>query len=133
MTVEITIKDWTNALRGLGKRKYNQGSNYLRRGDDTFCCLGVLCDLVEPERWSIGLRQNAHGIKYFVLGIDSDVVLASQVLPDHLKHKFGIDESTEEALTQYNDSGQFTFEEIADIIDAHIFDGKLTPIKYKPK
>lgn len=33
---------WVEALRS---GKYKQGKDALRKGDNTFCCLGVLCDL----------------------------------------------------------------------------------------
>lgn len=37
-------KQWVEALRS---GNYVQGTRRLRGGDDTFCCLGVLCDLAE--------------------------------------------------------------------------------------
>jgi len=40
---------WVSALRS---GKYHQGKNLLRPNEDTYCCLGVLCDLAEKE--SIG-------------------------------------------------------------------------------
>lgn len=45
-------KQWLDALRS---GKYMQGKGRLRaklNGVDRFCCLGVLCDLLEPDRWS---------------------------------------------------------------------------------
>lgn len=41
-------KKWLEALRS---GKYKQGAGYLRRRDESYCCLGVLCDIVEPENW----------------------------------------------------------------------------------
>lgn len=38
---------WVAALRS---GNYQQGSGDLRH-DDRFCCLGVLCDLVDPTKW----------------------------------------------------------------------------------
>jgi hypothetical protein len=44
-------KKWIEALRGEGefKGKYKQTTRYLRRENNTYCCLGVICDLVAPE------------------------------------------------------------------------------------
>lgn len=41
MDPEIRTR-WATALRS---GKYKQGRGYLQRADDTFCCLGVLCQL----------------------------------------------------------------------------------------
>lgn len=38
---------WVKALRSGG---HEQGVGSLRRGD-RFCCLGVICDIVDPEGW----------------------------------------------------------------------------------
>ena len=38
---------WVAALRS---GKYRQGQGGLRTGD-RYCCLGVLCDLADPEGW----------------------------------------------------------------------------------
>lgn len=42
-------KRWVEALRS---GKYTQGRGSLRSRDDEFCCLGVLCDITEPDGWS---------------------------------------------------------------------------------
>lgn len=50
MDVELKTK-WVAALRS---GEYEQGRNYLcndHSGDYTFCCLGVLCDLINPNGW----------------------------------------------------------------------------------
>jgi len=41
---------WLEALRG---GKYKQGRQHLRKsnGEDAFCCLGVLQDVIQPEDW----------------------------------------------------------------------------------
>lgn len=45
---ELKVK-WLEALRS---DKYQQGKSYLRTVDDKFCCLGVLCDVVDPKGWN---------------------------------------------------------------------------------
>ena len=41
-------KKWLTALRS---GKYKQGRACLRSSNDEFCCLGVLCDLYDPNGW----------------------------------------------------------------------------------
>jgi hypothetical protein len=43
---------WVLALRS---GEYQQGHSSLRRHDDTFCCLGVLCEVVRREHPDIGV------------------------------------------------------------------------------
>jgi hypothetical protein len=38
-------------IAALESGKYEQGRDRLRRNDDTFCCLGVLCDIVNVSGW----------------------------------------------------------------------------------
>ena len=40
-------KKWVAALRS---GKYEQAKGWLREGDK-FCCLGVACDLFDPDEW----------------------------------------------------------------------------------
>jgi hypothetical protein len=40
-------KQWVEALR---RGKYEQGHEQLRR-DGRFCCLGILCEIIDPEGW----------------------------------------------------------------------------------
>lgn len=47
MDQEIKAK-WLEALRG---GQFRQATGILRSRDDKYCCLGVLCQIVEPERW----------------------------------------------------------------------------------
>jgi hypothetical protein len=43
------IQRWIKALRS---GKYKQAHGVLRTGDNRYCCLGVLCDLVDHKGWS---------------------------------------------------------------------------------
>jgi hypothetical protein len=45
---------WINALRS---GSYIQGRNRLRNLDNSFCCLGVLCDIVDNSKWERGKYQ----------------------------------------------------------------------------
>lgn len=46
--IQTRIRTWIAALRD---GKYQQASGTLKTHDDRFCCLGVLCDLVDPTAW----------------------------------------------------------------------------------
>lgn len=57
MDAELKSK-WVAALRG-GEYKQIRGS---LRSESGFCCLGVLCDTVDPQGWDhYGLHPFAHG------------------------------------------------------------------------
>lgn len=66
MNAEIKAK-WIEALRS---GKYEQGRGRLRSEDNKYCCLGVLCDLIDPGKWvkhegsdySYGAGEHATGI-----------------------------------------------------------------------
>lgn len=44
----VTKKEWVEALRS---GKYAQGKAALKYKTGEHCCLGVLCDLADPEGW----------------------------------------------------------------------------------
>ncbi len=41
-------KNWLFALRS---GDYEQGQFALKTNDDKFCCIGVLCDVIDPTLW----------------------------------------------------------------------------------
>lgn len=99
---------WLEALRS---GDYEQGTGYLNKkvdGDHHFCCLGVLCDLVEPEAWVESdledIMSHRNGVWYG--------------LPDALFTKArGLTDSEVSYLAALNDN-EWTFAEIADEIEA---------------
>jgi hypothetical protein len=107
---------WVDALRS---GNYKQGWNYLRQGD-RYCCLGVGCEVLELKRGEV------KGGACYAYGADrGDVSLSPIELREELKIdgsgsfktaviKKGIEHLT---LTALNDSGNFTFLQIADIIE----------------
>ena len=100
------IKDrWVEALRS---GKYQQGQGTLKYGE-SFCCLGVLCDLHAKETgvdWEYDPRRNAQ--KY----------LGNTGVPPVKVHSWaGIRHKANEVLTNLNDARGYTFEQIADWIE----------------
>lgn len=74
-------------IEALESGKYPQGRGALRRtrpnaSADEFCCLGVLCDIMEPEMWTgDGDGYWQHYIGY--AGIPATVVLDEAELDYH--------------------------------------------------
>ena len=103
-------KKWIKALRS---EKYKQGRGALRkriRDDSKFCCLGVLCDLVDPTKWRH--RQDA---KFFTYEGDS------ANLPMSVKCETGLDgvdmNPYRRRLVLMNDRERCSFSQIADYIE----------------
>lgn len=118
MKTEVKAQ-WLTALRS---GDYAQGSQRLRRLDDTFCCLGVLCDLAvkagvipEPERERGDRGSYEYGASGNAAFLPSEVARWADIDRWGQKHD---GEDTSHDLVQLNDNGA-TFAEIADVIEAH--------------
>lgn len=130
MNAEVK-KTWIAALRS---KKYTQGRCNLRTIDDTFCCLGVLCELaveqnvIPPATPPISWLRGGKNYEYE----ECDGYLPTSVLnwiqveegnvnTEHnnsmivpgLKER---DKLSDVTLTLLNDNG-FSFDQIADIIE----------------
>ncbi len=98
-----TVKDWADALRS---GKYEQGEGNLITVDGEYCCLGVLCDIVDPKVFEL----NEYGDPiHFVDGF------GTAIIPDFVQYSVGWDIDNI-GLAELNDGG-FNFNEIADVID----------------
>lgn len=97
---------WAKALRS---GKYKQGKYALKNMDNTFCCLGVLCDISGKGEWT---PDGAGEYKYSLPGDGAVACLTdSQLL------ELGLDREEESELIELNDTKRATFEEIADVVD----------------
>ena len=98
---------WVKALRS---EEYKQGDAALHY-EDTYCCLGVLCDLVDPNGWDC--TNGADHVERSMTrhqGFDSmpsTQVLIEADLDDHNAH----------TLAGLNDEQGWSFEQIADWIE----------------
>lgn len=109
MKPEIKAR-WVEALRS---GRYKQGRGALRMKDDTYCCLGVLCDLIDPEGWGdVGCLPET---PIYAWSRASEE-LAYDYLPEDLRDEVGLDEEDQSNLTCMNDDGT-SFGEIADYIE----------------
>lgn len=125
-------RQWVDALRS---GDYTQGKGYLHQ-NDTYCCLGVLCDLRDDVMWED--LERVSGVNYAV-PVDNKDWTSSAMLPHTLADKLGLTDGevtiplvpfmgemlltdwvvaceTGITLAALNDEG-LTFDQIADLIE----------------
>ena|SRR5271166_6400443 len=93
-------KKWVDALRS---GNYLQGMGWLAY-EGRYCCLGVLCDVVDPTKW------DRKGVTDVYEGLNG-------ALPPSVMKKAGLSGDVEHMLVQANDEAQYSFSEIADFIE----------------
>lgn len=108
MNQEIKTK-WINALLS---GQYKQGDHTLRKYDNTYCPLGVLCDVVDPTRW-----ESQCGKTYFGFNYHGDI--RTGFLPVSLSQALQITPSEEDKIVMMNDGGR-SFKEIAEWIKRYL-------------
>jgi hypothetical protein len=106
--VDVEIKE--KLVTELRSGKYEQGSGCLRDRNGRFCCLGVLCDIVDKNNW---ITRN-DGI-YFTYQNSTD----NSYLPEQLSIKLFGHTNAGNCLAKMNDDGE-TFLEIADYIETNM-------------
>lgn len=121
MNQEIKAR-WVAALRS---GDYVQGTGMLRSSIDTYCCLGVLCDLAWRE--DVVTRDESEGVTSYEDGIyESDgylpravIAWAGLVLNDPVltgPH----DGTLSASASAWNDELHATFSQIADMIEVSL-------------
>lgn len=90
---------WVAALES---GKYTQADGYLN-SSSVFCCLGVLCDVIDPDGWELdtGTSTKRHVLTENAFDLGNYAV------------DLGISDSTQGKLIDMNDSEGKTFPEIA--------------------
>jgi hypothetical protein len=108
---------WAQALRS---GQYQQGQHELHPDTNSYCCLGVLCDLYRVEQGKGEWTTTKYGIGgVFQIGPDD---LETGVLPESVKDWAGMHSSvgeivgTVDALAALNDEGM-EFPQLADLIE----------------
>ena len=125
MNPEIKQK-WLDALRS---GEYEQTSGALKKVDDegnySYCCLGVLCDLVAPDKWVS--RENNDETIEFGFTFDSEY-FEYGVLPRFIYEEVGLSNNNpviqdakfvRKNIATLNDAG-LTFTELADLIEKEL-------------
>jgi len=115
MNTAIKTK-WVKALRS---GKYEQGQASLRSKLNRFCCLGVLCDIIDDSKWKKPVQINNFSYLY------GDNITS---LPFLLLKEIDLDKGDQDNLILMNDGawrdglqGQgLTFKEIADYIEENL-------------
>lgn len=105
MNAEIKTK-WLEALKS---GKYVQGRGKLRH-DGKYCCLGVLCDVVDPSRWSTPPSW------FPIYEFDG----CSGQIPDDMGEWLGIGPQLQKTLIGMNDVQRLSFKSIADWIERNL-------------
>jgi hypothetical protein len=106
ITKELLTK-WLEALRS---GKYTQARQLLRGGDSfcpSFCCLGVLCDIIDPKGWK----------KYYNANWYIDSFEDSDGTYQELENMLGGELLAR--LMTLNDIHKLPFTKIADEIEKH--------------
>ena len=115
MNKEIKAK-WIEALRS---DRYIQGRNVLKRYDK-FCCLGVLCDILDPTEWVKPPYSDACYYKGKESWLAKEVLNTCNLETEgdscFVRGLTDKDNNRMLYLTILNDEG-FTFSQIADIIE----------------
>lgn len=117
--------EWLKALRS---GEYEQIAGILKGRDAKtgkvgYCCLGVLCDVVDPEgfedeREGVFRHRSYDGLpgEFVDLKAGNDYkTIVIPALPEDQRDFY--------ELTELNDSGDFTFDQIADLIEYFIPEG----------
>jgi hypothetical protein len=114
---------WIDALRS---GEYKQGAAYLRKKDDTYCCLGVLCDLAVKDGVAVEWSGEWTGVAY-VARDNASGRRPTTALPPVVSEWAGLTKWGDDALeprealdlTGLNDNGM-PFGEIADVIERNL-------------
>lgn len=95
---ETTLRPWLEALRS---GKYIQGVSKLRNRDNTFCCLGVLCDINQDKSadiyWRVNPRAPYRG-HMIAEGMHTE-------LPQIMQKALGVEHGLMLVLMNLNDNG----------------------------
>ena len=99
------FKVWITALRS---GQFKQGENYLQN-ENGYCCLGVACLVTIPKR-----KLETDDMQFIIGAIPEDQQHAPKWLKDINEDFY---EKTGHPLTIINDSGKYSFDDIADILE----------------
>lgn len=108
MTPELKAK-WLEALRS---GKYIQGKHALRTLENGFCCMGVACDLIDPQKWDSDVSPDGDGYNWGAI--------RTGYTDDALAVALGISKDMAAELAHLNDNCGKTFAQIADHIEAKL-------------
>ncbi len=107
------LERWIPALRS---GRYRQGKRNLRNPNDTYCCLGVACDLMVTD--GILTEWKKDGFHWQIMGQQTVLpTKASQFLGMSMTGLISFVEGVPFSLSILNDEKGWTFDQIADILE----------------
>ena len=132
MRTELSAMEYA-ILDALNSGDYNQGNGALRYSDggakEFYCCLGVMCDVLAPDRWQPAKPDDPRPDAYKHVATDD---LGSAYLP-HINYLQALSLRPEQAreLASYNDEIGATFGDIAELLARYWYsiDGNSTLIE----
>lgn len=114
MNKEIKAR-WIAALRS---GEYRQGRGWLKTEDDSYCCLGVLCELAVQD--GIIRPTIKRDDLWWFDGTDTKLlptpVIRWAELPDN-SDVDAVHGGVHNSLAELNDIGEYSFAQIADVIE----------------
>lgn len=105
-------------IKRLRSGRYKQGTGVLRDGSNKYCCIGVLCTIINPNiRWNLSNNKDY----YTPSGNTDDGLICSNtgLSKDNLK-RAGISNEEQDELIRLNDDEGRNFLEIADHIEKNL-------------
>lgn len=97
------IKKWVDALYS---GKYRQGKGVLKTDLGSYCCLGVLCEVITGSSSVVGCAPNtSRGAEPWMTKVNN-----------HFRNLHGENNHKDLCLMQLNDNKGYTFDEIADLL-----------------
>lgn len=141
LKLDITKEQFDKWVAALRSGKYTQGTDYLKTsavdGSACHCCLGVLCEVLEYPQinginqtlFQCGDEEFDTELPSFLTSLSGGYTTSIGKLPDMNKWTQKQKEKFADVVKEYpwdsphitlatlNDSGEFTFERLADIIE----------------
>ena len=109
-------------LDALRSGDYTQGVGAMRNARDEYCCLGVMCDVLAPDRWDHAPPWTTPRSNYVHLGPyegpGSTTHNSGSPHTDYTAH-LGLPEIIVADLVQLNDQLRASFDDIANILEAY--------------
>ena len=102
-------QQWVAALRS---GEYHQAKEYLHVPDVGYCCLGVLCDIVDDTGW---VDKDRHAYTF-----DNNTPSKSRYPTQNWLDNVGLPDKQADHLTILNDKQNQTFSQIADWIETNL-------------
>ena len=113
--------DQQRVLDALRSGNYKQGRGALRTEDDEYCCLGVMCDTIDPTGWGSELHDiTGHDVQAYPHGPSLSMEDANVFTPpDNIRQTLALTGQAVGDLAELNDGYEMDFLTIADLLEAY--------------